>query len=510
MEEKALEYQKAREVDFAEFTNKTSVSTGSHLKKERLPVVAVVGRPNVGKSSLVNRLSDSMIDGSITDDKAGITRDRHYHRADWSGYNFKIVDTGGLLFDESQGIYIKEIRQQAAIALSEADVVIFVLEKNVTNVDCEIADFLRKYNNVKKIIAINKLDRKGGDLSNICIEIGKKLHLPTTPIIALSAIHGMGVAELCDEVIKHIPLILHDEVDYSNEDVKIAVVGRPNVGKSSILNLLINETRSIVSDEEGTTRDTIDTLIERNNVTYKLVDTGGIHHLSKMRYKFKDNFEYYVRHRVVQAIIRSDICLLVADVMQGIGAQEQMLAKKIAEEGRACVVLCNKWDLATKPEHNTYEKSVRYVRNLLPMIFWAPIVFISAKTRIRTKNILDLVDAAVKQHRRRTNTALFNQVLTEITAITPPPTKGLKCGKIYYGSQVSISPPTFVVFCNGHKLITDNYRKFLERQLREAYGFEGTPLRWVFKKRLGRVREETRSTTPPTSLVKKTCPPPHA
>eukprot|EP00916_Digyalum_oweni_P007685 GHVL01012938.1.p1 GENE.GHVL01012938.1~~GHVL01012938.1.p1 ORF type:complete len:148 (-),score=27.77 GHVL01012938.1:548-991(-) len=144
----------------------------------------------------------------------------------------------------------------------------------------------------------------------------------------------MGVAELCDEVIKHIPLILHDEVDYSNEDVKIAVVGRPNVGKSSILNLLINETRSIVSDEEGTTRDTIDTLIERNNVTYKLVDTGGIHHLSKMRYKFKDNFEYYVRHRVVQAIIRSDICLLVADVMQGIGAQEQMLAKKIAEEGK--------------------------------------------------------------------------------------------------------------------------------------------------------------------------------
>ncbi len=443
-----------------------------------LPIVAIVGRPNVGKSTLLNRLAGGS--EAIVYDQPGVTRDRLYLDAEWCGYQFQVVDTGGLVFEDTE-VFLPLIRQQVEIALQEAAAVLFVLDgqQGLTNGDREVADWLRVHK-LPVLLAVNKLEEPSTALSLTAEFYALGLGDP----YPVSAIHGSGTGDLLDALVAVLPA--QDGEQKELPELRVAIVGRPNVGKSSLLNALVGgpDPRVLVSEVAGTTRDAIDTLVEHNGKRYRLVDTAGIRKKSKVDY----GVEAFSVSRAIRAIRRADVVVLVIDAIDGVTDQEGKLAAKIAEQGRACVLVVNKWDAIEKDTYtmNTYRDEVR---EGLYYVDWAPIVFTSALTGQRVDKIFEVIDTAAEQHQRRVSTSVLNEALQEaLLWRSPPATRQGRQGRVYYGTQITANPPTFVLFVNDTKLFKDNYRRYLEGQFRGSLGFDGSPIRFIFR---GKPERET-------------------
>jgi GTP-binding protein len=438
------------------------------LKFMSLPIVAVIGRPNVGKSTLVNRLAGMM--ESIVHDEPGVTRDRIYRNAFWQDREFLVVDTGGLVFDDDTE-FLPLIREQALAALAEAKAAILVVDgqAGLTIADEEIAHWLRQYP-LPVLLAVNKCESETQGL----IQGNEFWSLGLGEPYPISAIHGGGTGELLDSLIVHLPPATANPEE---AETKIAIIGRPNVGKSSLLNALTGEQRAIVSPISGTTRDAIDMLVERDGKTYRLIDTAGIRKKKHIDY----GVEFFSINRAFKAIRRCDVVLLVIDAIDGVTEQDQKLAGRIVEEGRSAVIVVNKWDAVEKDSYTVYDYQ-KEVQDRLNFLEWADILFISAKTGQRVDKILAAVDTAVDQHRRRVTTSVINEVLTEaVSWHSPPVSRQGRQGKIYYGTQVKSQPPTIALFVNDPVRFNDNYRRYIERQFRQQLGFNGTPLRLLWR-----------------------------
>ncbi|MEL6581480.1 MAG: ribosome biogenesis GTPase Der [Cyanobacteria bacterium J06621_12] len=435
----------------------------------KLPIVAVIGRPNVGKSTFVNRLAGDQ--QAIVHDEPGITRDRTYRPSFWRDRDFQIVDTGGLVFDDDTE-FLPMIRQQAMAALVEASVAIFVVDGQfgLMEGDREIAAWLRRQS-VPVLLAVNKCESVEQGLAQAAEfwELGLDEPFP------ISAIHGSGTGELLDRVITHLPPV--DELEEDNE-IKVAIIGRPNVGKSSLLNALTGEERSIVSPVSGTTRDAIDMIVQRGEQTYRLIDTAGIRRKKNVNY----GAEFFSINRAFKAIRRSDVVLFVIDVLDGVTEQDLKLAGRIIDEGRAVILIVNKWDAVEDKENNTINEYKKEILSRLYFMEWAQMIFVSAMTGQRVNKILDLVNLAAESHRRRVTTSVINEVLEEAVSWHSPPTNRQgKQGRIYYGTQVSSQPPTIALFVNEPKRFNDNYRRYIDRQFRDQLGFTGTPVKLIWR-----------------------------
>lgn len=436
-----------------------------------LPVVAVIGRPNVGKSTFVNRLAGDQ--QAIVHDEPGITRDRTYRPAFWQDREFQVVDTGGLVFDD-QTEFLPLIREQAVLALAEASAAIFVVDgqAGVTAGDLEIADWLRQQS-VPILLAVNKCE----SLDQGIIQATEFWELGVGEPFPISAIHGSGTGDLLDALLNYLPPT-HELPE--EEEIKVAIIGRPNVGKSSLLNALTGEKRSIVSPISGTTRDAIDTVIEHNEKRYRLIDTAGIRRKKNVDY----GAEFFGINRAFKAIRRCDVVLFVLDVLDGVTDQDLKLASRILDEGRAVIIVVNKWDAVEKDSYTIYDHQ-KEIFSRLYFMEWADLIFISAMTGQRVNKLMDLVDKAATAHRRRVSTSVINEVLEEaILWHSPPTTRQGKQGKIYYGTQVSSQPPSIALFVNDPSRFNENYRRYIEGQFRKQLGFEGTPIRlfWRGKK----------------------------
>ncbi|WP_019504656.1 ribosome biogenesis GTPase Der [Pleurocapsa sp. PCC 7319] len=434
----------------------------------KLPIVAVIGRPNVGKSTFVNRLAGDK--QAIVHDEPGITRDRTYRPAFWQNRDFQVVDTGGLVFDDDTE-FLPMIRQQAMAALVEASVAIFLVDGQLglTAGDREIAEWLRRQS-VPVVLAVNKCESIEQGMSQAAEfwELGLGEPYP------ISAIHGSGTGELLDELITHLPSV--DELVESDE-IKVAIIGRPNVGKSSLLNAITGEQRSIVSPISGTTRDAIDMIVTRGDRTYRLIDTAGIRRKKNVNY----GAEFFSINRAFKAIRRSDVVLFVIDILDGVTEQDLKLAARIIDEGRATILVLNKWDAVDKDSGTIYEYK-KQIMDRLYFMDWAEMIFVSAITGQRISKILDLVDTAAEEHRRRVSTSVINEVLEEAVSWHSPPTNRQgKQGRIYYGTQVSTQPPTIALFVNDPKRFNDNYRRYIDRQFRKQLGFTGTPMQLIWR-----------------------------
>ncbi len=446
-----------------------------------LPVVAIIGRPNVGKSTLVNRLTGET--DAIVHDEPGVTRDRTYRRAFWCDRDFLVVDTGGLVFDDDTE-FLPMIRQQAMAALAEASAAIFVVDgqNGMTAADEEIANWLR-HQSVPVLIAVNKCE----SIEQGMAQAAEFWTLGLGEPYAVSGIHGNGTGDLLDALL---PLFPETDDLTELDEIRVAIVGRPNVGKSSMLNAFAGEDRAIVSPISGTTRDTIDTILEHDGQRYRIIDTAGIRKKKQVEY----GPEFFGINRAFKAIRRADVVLLVVDALDGVTEQDQKLAGRIEEEGRACIVVVNKWDAIEKDSHTIYEYN-RIIKERLHFMEWAEVIFVSAMTGQRVEKILDLVNTAAEQHKRRVSTSVINEVLEEaLRWHTPPTTRQGKQGKIYYGTQVSSQPPTIALFVNEPKLFNDNFRRYIERQFRQQLGFTGSPLRLLWRGK--KLRELERGNNP--------------
>lgn len=448
------------------------------------PVVAIVGRPNVGKSTFFNRCVGAR--HAIVDDSPGVTRDRIYRETDWSGRQFLLVDTGGVIPNSPESI-ANEVFDQVQLAVDEADVIVFMVDgkTGISGADEEVANLLRRS---KKpiIVAVNKIDEPK-EQPNAMEFYGLGLGEPHT----LSAMRGSGgVGDLLDKVISHFPPetrkvidlnnIPYDGTDFVEEEeqgpLSLAIVGRPNVGKSSLVNVLVGTNRSIVSNVPGTTRDAIDSKIKFQGKEYVLVDTAGIRRKSRVDY----GIEAFAVVRSLRALERADVVILILDATQEISDQDQKIAGKIEEAGRACVIVVNKWDLIDDKTSKLMKDFVENVRTELRSIAYAEVIFTSAINKQRVTKIIEAADRAHAMTKKRIGTGLLNQIVNESVALVPPPSsKRGKRLKVYYTTQVSSAPPTFILFGNDDKLMTKNYQAYIERKLREAFGFEGTPIRIV-------------------------------
>ncbi|MEM9924616.1 MAG: ribosome biogenesis GTPase Der [Cyanobacteria bacterium P01_D01_bin.50] len=433
-----------------------------------LPIVAIIGRPNVGKSTLVNRLAKQQ--SAIVHDEPGVTRDRTYLSAFWRDREFLVVDTGGLIFNDDTE-FLPFIRQQAMIALGEASAAIFVVDgqTGATPADEEIAEWLR-HQSIPVLLAVNKCESPEQGL----LQAADFWQLGLGEPYPMSGIHGNGTGELLDELVNHLPAA--SEIA-DNSEIKIAIIGRPNVGKSSLLNSFVGSERAIVSPISGTTRDAIDTFIEKDGQAYRLIDTAGIRKKKNINY----GTEFFSINRAFKAIRRSDVVLFVVDALDGITEQDQKLAGRIIDEGKACITVINKWDAIEKNSYTIYEYE-KYLSGRMHFSEWSETIFVSALTGQRVIKILDLVNQAIEQHRRRVSTSVINEVLEEaLRWHSPPASRSGKQGRIYYGTQVSTQPPTIALFVNEAKRFNDNYRRYIERQFREQLGFRGTPIRLLWR-----------------------------
>jgi len=434
-----------------------------------LPIVAVVGRPNVGKSTFVNRLAGER--DAIVHDAPGVTRDRTYRPVFWQDREFLVVDTGGLVFDDDSE-FLPLIRQQAELALQEATAAIFVVDGQTgpTALDHDIARWLRQLS-LPILVAVNKCEsRQMGQ-----VQAAEFWSLGLGEPYPVSSIHGSGTGDLLDQLITYLPV---ETAPQTPTEIQVAIAGRPNVGKSSLLNALIGSDRAIVSPISGTTRDTIDTVIERNGVYYRFIDTAGIRKRSSVAY----GPEMFSVHRAFKAIHRSDVVLLVLDALEEITEQDQRLAGHIADQGRACVLIMNKWDAVAEKDTYTINTYRDRLYRRLNFLDWAEALFISAKTGQRLDKIFTAVDAAVEQHRRRVSTAVVNEVIQDaLRWHSPPATRQGRQGKIYYATQVATQPPAIAIFVNDAKLFKENYRRYIESQVRKQLGFRGTPIRLLWR-----------------------------
>nr|PZN12242.1 MAG: ribosome biogenesis GTPase Der [Caldicoprobacter oshimai] len=433
------------------------------------PIVAIVGRPNVGKSTFFNQIVGKRI--SIVDDQPGVTRDRIYADAEWLNRKFTLVDTGGL-DTESDDELLVHIRRQVEIAIDTADVIIFLVDGQVgvTPADLQIANFLRKTRK-PVVLAVNKIDNYE-DESMVLEFYSLGLGEP----IGISSIHKRGIGDLLDRVVKHLP---DKEVEEEEDQIiKIAVVGRPNVGKSSLVNRILGEERVIVSDIPGTTRDAIDTLFEMEGKEYVIIDTAGIRRKSRIN----EALERYSVLRALAAIRRCDVALIMLDATQPVAEQDAKIAGLVHDEGKASVIVVNKWDLVEKDTYTMEEYKNRILQRL-GFIAYAPMVFISAKTGQRVHRVLELVDEVYSRYTMRVSTGVLNDCISDAVAVAAPPSEKGRMLKIYYATQVFVKPPTFVLFVNDPELMHDSYQRYLENYLRKTFGLTGTPIRLLVRQR---------------------------
>ncbi len=444
-----------------------------------LPLIAVVGRPNVGKSTLVNRLVGER--AVIVHDEAGVTRDRVYRDAEWQGQPFRVVDTGGLVFhDDSE--FLPQIRQQVELALAEAQAVIFVVDgmEGPSPADMEVADWLRRQP-LPVTVAVNKCESVAMGVAQAAAFWTLGLGEP----IPCSGIHGNGVAEVLETLLPALPRV---DSTADPQTLGVAIVGRPNVGKSSLLNALVGSDRAIVSPIAGTTRDALDMEVQWQDHRFRLIDTAGIRKKTRIQY----GVEFFSINRAFKAIRRADVVLLVLDALEGVSEQDQRLANRIQEEGRACVIVVNKWDAVEKDSHTIYQATSE-IQSRLYFMDWAPLIFTSALTGQRVPRILEEVLTVVQNYRRRVSTSVVNEILQDVLLWQSPPTNRQgRQGRIYYGTQASSEPPTFVLFVNDPELFKDNYRRYIEKQFRTHLDFTGTPIRLIWRGKSEREMERSR------------------
>ena len=436
----------------------------------RKPIVAVVGRPNVGKSTLFNALAGSNI--SIVKDTPGITRDRIYADITWLNRTFTLIDTGGIEPD-SRDVILSQMRAQAQIAMDTADVIIFLVDvkQGLVDADSKVADMLRR-SRKPVVLVVNKVDH----FEKYMADVYEFYNLGIGDPFPVSAVNKLGLGEMLEEVASHFGDL--PEEDEEDERPKVAIVGKPNVGKSSLINKLLGEERLIVSDIAGTTRDAVDTEISWGGKEYVLIDTAGV----RRKNKVKEELEKYMILRTVSAVERADIVVLVIDAMEGVTEQDAKIAGIAHDRGKAVIIAVNKWDAVEKDDKTIYRVTER-IRNVLSYMPYAEILFVSAKTGQRLPKLFETIDMVSENHAMRVATGVLNEIMTEAVALQQPPSDKGKRLRLYYITQVSVKPPTFVIFVNSRELMHFSYTRYIENQIREAFGFKGTPLKFIIRER---------------------------
>ncbi len=433
------------------------------------PVVAVVGRPNVGKSTLFNMIAGERI--SIVKDTPGVTRDRIYADVSWLNYSFTIMDTGGIE-PVTKNQMLKDMREQALMAIEMADVVMFVVDvrQGVTDADFRVADMLRRAQK-KVVLVVNKVD----NFDKYMPDVYEFYNLGIGEPHPVSSTGKLGIGDMLDEVTA---LFTSGTDDKEDERPRIAIVGKPNVGKSSIINKILGENRVIVSDIAGTTRDAIDTSVKWQDKEYVFIDTAGL----RRKNKIKEEIERYSILRTVSAVERADVVVLVIDATEGVTEQDAKIAGIAHDRGRGMVIAVNKWD-AVEKDNNSVKEYTKKIKNTLSFMPYAEILFISAKTGQRIPKLFDGLEVAIQNHSLRIATGVLNEILTEAVALQQPPSDKGRRLKIYYMTQVSVKPPAFVVFVNDKKLMHFSYTRYIENKIREAFGFAGTPLKFIIREK---------------------------
>jgi len=433
------------------------------------PVIAIVGRPNVGKSTIFNRIIGDRL--AIVEDKPGITRDRIYGTGEWNGRKFSVIDTGGIELSEDDGL-LRLVRMQAELAIEEADVIIFMVDAKtgMTHADQDVANLLFK-SGKPVVVAVNKVD----NLKRM-EDVYEFYALGFGDVVGVSGAHGTGIGDLLDAALAKLPET--EDEEYDEDVIKVAVIGRPNVGKSSLVNAILGEERVIVSDVAGTTRDAIDTPFTHDGQRYVLIDTAGM----RKRGKVYETTEKYSVMRAMKAIERADVALVVLNAEEGIIEQDKHIAGYAHEAGKASVFVVNKWD-AIEKDDKTMQRFTEAIRDQFLFMTYAPVVFLSAKTKSRVNRLLPVVNRVADKHAMRVPTPLLNEVIADAIAVSPPPTDKGRRLRINYATQVAVKPPTFVLFVNDPELMHFSYERYLENKLRAAFDFEGTPIRMFVRRK---------------------------
>lgn len=434
------------------------------------PIVAVIGRPNVGKSTLFNRLTKTKT--SIVDDTPGVTRDRIYGEVEWLNHKFTLIDTGGIEPD-SKDIILSQMRRQAEAAIESADVIIFLVDvkTGLTDADTHVANMLRK-SHKPVVLVVNKVD----DMVHQSMGVYEFYNLGLGEPIPISSGQALNMGDMLDEVISHFPQT--NEAEEEDDKIRVAIIGKPNVGKSSLVNRIVGEERVIVSDIAGTTRDSVDTEVTIDGQDYVLIDTAGIRRKSKV----KENIERYSVIRTLAAIERADVVLIMISAEEGVTDQDTKIAGMAHEAGKGCIIVVNKWDAIEKND-KTMNQYAKDLTNELAYMQYAPQMFISAKTGQRVSKLFETIFAIHQNQSQRISTGILNDVLYEAMAMNQPPSDKGKPLKIFYMTQVSIKPPTFVIFVNDKELMHFSYQRYIENQMREAFGFKGTPVRFIVREK---------------------------
>ena len=436
------------------------------------PIVAIVGRPNVGKSTLFNALAGENI--SIVKDTPGVTRDRIYADVTWLNHSFTLIDTGGIEPDSSD-IILSQMREQAQIAIDTADVIVFLTDvrQGLVDADSKVADMLRR-SRKPVVLVVNKVD----SFQKFMGDVYEFYNLGIGDPVAVSAASRLGLGDMLDEVVKHFPEGGGEEEE--DDRPRVAIVGKPNVGKSSIINKLIGENRVIVSNIAGTTRDAIDTEVRRNGKDYIFIDTAGL----RRKNKIKEELERYSIIRTVTAVERADVVILVIDATEGVTEQDAKIAGIAHERGKGIIIAVNKWDAIEKNDKTVYEYTNK-IRTILSYMPYAEIAFISAVTGQRLPKLFELIDMVIQNQNLRVATGVLNEIMTEAVALQQPPSDKGKRLKLFYITQVAVKPPTFVIFVNDKELMHFSYTRYLENKIREAFGFRGTALKFLIRERKG-------------------------
>ncbi len=434
------------------------------------PIVAIVGRPNVGKSTLFNVLAGSRI--SIVQDTPGVTRDRIYADVSWTDRDFTMIDTGGIEPD-SKDIILSQMREQAQIAIDTADVIVMITDvrQGLVDADAKVADMLRR-SKKPVVLAVNKVDH----FEKFGMDVYEFYNLGLGEPVPISAASKLGMGDLLDEVVQYFPANSKEEEE--DERTKVTIVGKPNTGKSSLVNKLCGKDRVIVSDIAGTTRDAVDTEVKYNGQEYVLIDTAGI----RRKNKIKEEIERYSIIRAVTAVERADVVILLIDGTEGVTEQDAKIAGIAHERGKGIIIAVNKWDIVEKDDKTIYRQTER-IRQVLSFLSYAEIMFISAKTGQRLHKLYDRIDMVMQNNSMRVATGVLNEIMTEAVALQQPPSDKGKRLKLYYMTQVSVKPPTFVVFVNDKELMHFSYTRYLENRIRDAFGFRGTALKFIIRER---------------------------